>query len=383
MPVNIGLLVPNSNFIPFFSRDILFALELGLKKEKLEDYQLIPEMCGYNAKKEVLAEKAQILLVKNRVDLVIAPLNVGMFEMVAGFFASNQVPLVVLSMGEDPIFESAQNPHIFVNSFNLWQSAWMAGYWGAETFGKRACSIAALHDGGYGMGFAFALGVEAQGGQLIQSAVTHRNSSSENPEEKIRELASNHPDFIFGLYSGKESISFLQTYQSLRLDERIPLMGLPPMAAEHLWPPGGEFPSGVKIVSSWNRRSAESRQFEQEFCEQAGHAPNPYLALAYETGQLIARAAQEIGPGAPKPNQLAEMLKDVECFGPRGLVKFDPLSQETQTCAYLQEIHLDDEGRFHYKTLDKLETPPLFFEQQALARKNLIKQGWLNPYLIA
>jgi hypothetical protein len=140
---------------------------------------------------------------------------------------------------------------------------------------------------------------------------------------------------------------------------------------------------GVKIVSSWDRQSTESRRFEQEFCERAGHIPTPYLTLAYETGQLIARAAQEIGLGAPKANQLAEVLKNVECLGPRGLVKFDPVRRETQTCDYLQEIQRDAEGHFQFETLEKLETPPLFFEQQALACKNLVKQGWLNPYLIA
>jgi hypothetical protein len=35
------------------------------------------------------------------------------------------------------------------------------------------------------------------------------------------------------------------------------------------------------------------------------------------------------------------------------------------------------------KIVKELETPTLFYEQLTLARKNMAKQGWLNPYLIA
>ena len=383
MPLKIGMLVPNSNFIPFLSKDLPKALEFGLTEQNSIKYELFIEPTGYDVDKNVLADKIQTLIIKDQVDIITTPLNVGLFEHVSGYFSSNQVPLIVNSLGEDVIFQHAQSPYIFINSFNLWQSSWMTGYWGAGEYGQRACSIAGLHDGGYGMGFAFAVGLEAQNGQLLQTAITHRESCTEDPSEFITMIAEYEPDFIFGLYSGKEAVSFLKAYRQLGYAGKIPLVGLPPITAEHLWDELGDQALGIKTISSWDRGTAQSQNFIQVFVTKTRHPVNPYTLLAYETGQLITKAVKEIGGGSPILDYLPEALKTVEFQGLRGLTKFDSESHETDTKDYLQEVVRGEDGMLAYKTIKELETPPLFYEQLALARKKLSKQGWLNPYLIA
>ena len=49
MPVKIGVLVPNSNYIPFLAQDIPQALELGLTEHPGVDYELYIEPAGYNS----------------------------------------------------------------------------------------------------------------------------------------------------------------------------------------------------------------------------------------------------------------------------------------------------------------------------------------------
>lgn len=383
MPLKIGVLVPNSNYIPRLARDIPQALALALAETPAIDYELCIEAAGYNADRSVLIGKIQELLVKAQVDVVVAPLNAGMLRHVKHYFSGQQVPLIVNTLGADIVNLDSQDAYLFINSFNLWQSSWMSGYWGADAYGKRACSMAALHEGGYGMGFSFALGLEAQGGQLLQAAVTHHTSRTEDPTEIIKWVAETNPDFIMGLYAGKEAVSFLKAYHQLGYQGQIPLMGLPFMVDEALLDELGELALGIQSISCWDQESDAAQAFARIFQEQTGRSVNCYVLLAYESGQLIARAIHEIGPDRPINGQLVEALLAAEFAGPRGPIKFDAENREINTPAYLREVARREDGRLHNTVLKTLLPPSLLDQQIALARKNLPKQGWLNPYLVA
>ena len=383
MLIKIGLLAPNSNYLPFLARNIHAAIELGLAENPGVEYELLIEPGGYNADRQVLEGKIQELLVKHQVDVVVAPLNVGSYDHVVPHCSSQSTPLIVLSLGEDVACLDSLNPHLFVNSFNLWQSAWMTGYWGAERYGRKACSMAALHDGGYGMSFSFAIGLEGQGGTVVQSAVTHRESRDEDPSESLRMIAENHPDFIMGFYSGREAVSFLKAYRGLGQEKRIPLVGLPFMVDAALLDEVGDMALGIKTVSCWSRTTPRDAHFTKAFEAKAGRPVDCYSLLAYETGHLIAQAALQIGEGNALLGQLPDALKAVEFDGPRGVIAFDSETGEVRTTDHLREVVKCEDGKYHNKIIETLEVPPLFHEQLGLARKNLAKQGWLNPYLIA
>jgi ABC-type branched-subunit amino acid transport system substrate-binding protein len=383
MPIKIGVVVPHSNYIPFLAQDIPLAMELGLTAYPEVEYELCVEPAGYNADKNVLIGRIQDLLVKHRVDTVTAPLNAGVLEHLTPYCSGQQIPLIVNTLGEDIVSDAAQDPYLFINSFNLWETSWMSGYWGGKEFGKTASSLAAFHDGGYGITFSFALGLEAQQGKNIHAAVTHRGSRVEDPSEAIQAAAASRPDFIMGFYSGKESTSFLRAYHRLGLHNRIPLVGLPFMVDEQLLQELGESALGVKSLSCWRTDTDDHRRFVDTFTTRTGRPVHSYALLAYETGHLLARAVQHIGTDRPVTGHLAEALQAVQYRGPRGVIRFDAKSREVATAVYLREVVRGEDGHVYNKVIDVLEKPPLLFEQLVLARKNLTKQGWMNPYLAA
>lgn len=383
MTIKIGVLVPTSNYIPFLSRDLPQALQLGLRENPGIDFELCIEPAGYNADKNVLIARLQDLVVKQQVDIVTAPLNMGLISHLQSYCCGLQVPLMVNTLGEDVLSHLDHHPYLLINSFNLWQTSWLTGYWAAQTYGKTAASLAALHDGGYGITFAFALGVEAQSGTLVQAGVTHRESRESDPTEAIQMVAANHPDFIMGFYSGKETVSFLKAYQQLGYQAQYPLVGLPFTVDESLLDEVGELALGIKSLSCWRRDTVADQNFTQKFQALTGHPVHCYVLMAYETGQLIARAVQQLGTDQPSADQLMAALQKVEFQSPRGLIRFDPDTREVATQDYLREVVLGEKGQFYNKVLEAVEAPPVFFEQLAQARKTLPKVGWLNPYLIA
>lgn len=371
--LRLGVLLPASNFVPFLADDLLTALQFGLEDTQLEA-ETIVEFAGYNADAKSVLPKIQQLLSGRRVDGILAPLNPALIAKVATQFESSRVPLIALNLGEDPLYEGVGNPYVLINSFHLWQTAWMCGYLGARRFGPRGAAMVGLHEGGYGMTFAFQLGLEAGDGGLVRMAVTHQNSSTEDPSPSIAEAAAVKPDFIWGAYSGKEAISFLGAYEASGFKQNIPLIGLPLLVDEHIRSTAGSTAQGVHFVTS-GQQSDESGALRAALAQAIGRAPNPYAELAYESAHLVASAVRSTSTPGGASVDLAEALRRSDFRGPRGLTHFDD-GGEIEISFCLRQVTPGGDS------ITKVETPSLLQEQYQLARK-LVKQGWDNPYLCA
>lgn len=365
------MLPPNSNFVPFLAKDMLAAIELGLKEARL-DADLIIESAGYNADFATFTQSVQRLILSKSVHCVIAPLNVSLIEKTAGYFESQGVPLIALNLTEDPLFESARNPFIFVNSFYLWHSAWMSGYLAGQRFGKRAASIVALHEGGYNLTFAFQLGLEAAGGELVKSCVTHIKSTSDDPTEKIREIASQNPDFIWAAYSGKEAVSFLKAFESSGFKGKIPLMTISPMVSRSIRRNAGSSVDGIWYVTP---AYSQGNETENLLAEALGREPNPYAELAYESVKLLADAVRNADETKNFAEVFPELLQNAKFQSHRGAVQFNNYFGDEAFC--LRQVTGEED------TSEKISAPPNLNEQYPLACRKLVKEGWVNPYLCA
>jgi ABC-type branched-subunit amino acid transport system substrate-binding protein len=370
--LRIGVLPPASNFVPFLAADLLAALQFGFAESGVP-VELIPEFAGHNAEPKLLLPKVQHLLLLQRVAAVVAPLNVALIDKLSGTFQNQATPLVVLSMGEDPLFEGARNPFVFVNSFQLWRAAWMSGYLGARRFGPRAGALVSLHEGGYGLAFAFQLGLEAANGSLLQTAVTHTQSSSEDPSSAIASIVAREPDFIWAAYSGKEAASFFTACGAAAFRPKIPVLGLPPLVDEHVRKSAGDSVLGTYFMAPHPPR-AEAPGAVAALAKAIGRPPHPYALLAYESAHLIASAARAVETPDSFLSDFPRLLRQAEFRGPRGLIRFDN-GAELESPVCLRQVNAGSDS------VEEIEPPPLLNEQSALARRNLAKQGWVNPYL--
>lgn len=367
--LSLGLLAPSSNFVPFLADDMLAAFSYGLKQADL-DAEVLTEFTGFNADLKTVTPVIQQLLLSRRVDLIIAPFNISLIEKVSGLFESQNTPLVALNLTEDPLFESSRNSFVFINNECLWHDAWMSGYLAGKRFGQRGGAAVGLHEGGYGLMFAFQLGLEAAQGTLVHAAVTHRNASNEDPSEALAEIASQKPDFIWAAYSGKEAVSFLEAYHSSNLKNDIPVITIPSMVSEHIRKTAGEAISGIFYTTSKNYEGDEKKAFD-ELTIVIGRLPNPYALLAYEAAHLIADTIRKTND----TSDLIEALRHAEFKSPRGLIRFNRDFDSVDY--YLRMIDGTD------TLIEKITVPALIKEQYELACKKLVKGGWVNPYLCA
>ena len=125
--MRIGLLLPNSNYVPRLAKDIRQWIDIGLSEGGSTSHELFIETTTYNESKNLVRSALQDLLIKQDVDVVVAPLNPAMAADVEDLMGGQEVPLIMLNMGEDIGVGDTAPPWVFSNSFNLWRSSWLMG----------------------------------------------------------------------------------------------------------------------------------------------------------------------------------------------------------------------------------------------------------------
>lgn len=375
---NLGVIVPQSNFLPNFSRDLPIACKMGLG-EANDKVNLFFESGGYNEDAEVIKEKIQGMIMRENLHAVLCPLNSSLIETVSQICKAEQVALIVNTMGEDVIFESALSDVLFVNSYQLWQSAWLTGYYAANCGFKTLATVFARHEGGYGIPLAIGVGAEANQAKIASVQITHVDSSDEDCTELLRQLDSAKPDVVIAHHFGQEAINFLRDAESAKLES--PLITLPTFVEDLTLNQLGSRIEGMKTISTFKSDAQPYQTFAKEFKAKSGRIAHPHIVMAYESVQLVLKVVNACEDATFE--SLISELNKVTISGPRGDTGFNPDVQETLSHCYVREVCKDESGQFYNKTIDEMVLPYLCHEQYGLAQKNTQKQGWVNPYLIA
>ncbi len=380
MKYKIGLILPDSNYFKRFGKDYKAVAEAGLRKSGFDNYELVVEPGGYNNQMKIMTEKVQSLIVREQVDAIIAPFNPAFLIDVAPLLDSNEVLLLLTYMGEDVIHEDCKSEFTFINTFDLVKSAWLQGHETATRYGTKGVHFGAIHDVGYGTSIAFTKGFEGAGGKISFATVTHKDSRTESPAEQIKEILDENADFAFGFYSGKEGISFVETWTEAEGD-KPPFIPSYMLHADDILEACGKKMIGQKTVGCWDRDgdSEENVAFRELFEANLGKKAHPYGLLAYETGELLGKALLKAEGSSPDAVRAA--LTAVSITGPRGEVSFDAHTRLTSTTDYEFEI-VEEAGRVIRKKIREVEVPEVYHEFLTWGIKNLIKTGWTNPYLI-
>ena len=373
--MRIGLLLANSRFVPQLAADVRHWIAKGLAGA---DHRLVVEATPYNESPFQVRDKIQRLMVAEEADIVVAPLGAGMLPRVADLAAGQEVPLLVLTMGEDVCEGDTVPPWVFVNSLGLWRSAWLTGRMAGEGLGSRVCIVSAAHESGYGLNFAVALGVESAGGAVVATMPAPAVTDEAAVSELVERAAALAPDGIVLLASGEPLAPLAAAFAA----SSFPTVGLAP----HAWLPdgyrpgdGARFPAGV---TGWNPLAKPGADFIAAFAAAEDRPAHAHAVLALEAGRLIADAAARCG-GRPRGERLRAALAAATATGPRGPLRFDAETQEATTPQHCLRFATGPDGTMRAVAAEAAAEPPLLAEQVELARRRLAKQGWLNPYLFA
>lgn len=329
----VGVLVPRSSLYPWLGESFVAGLRLGVAPSATE---LIVEDTG--TRPGLAVDKCRRLVRDIKSDLVIALANADAADELAPLLRDSRAPLILATAGvgvHDPQTDSA----IRVASLNVWQSHWALGEWAARHLGSRAMVAASMHESGYDAHYAFQMGFESAGGEVIAARVTDAPLNPGGVHAFLSEVDREQPDVVFANYSGHDAVPFMRAWA--KTCHRPALVGSSFLADENVLPLLGDAALGVRSVAAWSPDSADALR-------KAGRTPDAFAVLGHECGVLVAEWAACGRLPVPASGSRPLYLREVTRRG-----------NETVT-----ELPRVDESH-----------------ERILALQSSVRTGWINTYM--
>lgn len=252
--LRIGVLLPRSSLRPRLGQDFLAGMRLRLAQAREGDPQVELLEADIGLGQSLVSARARELLARGA-DVLTGVMGINVAAMLRESLAPGDL-LLACDLGANLARDWELHPSTFQNSFNYWQASFAMGCWASEHVGKRALLVYSLYESGYDTPYAFQLGVEAAGGEVLHTRVTHVPPDKGGfgiLEEIARDL---RPDYLYALYDGKRALDFVRWYAASTLAGRVPLLGAgllvrgPPARAGRGGPGDSLLlPLGIGIVS--------------------------------------------------------------------------------------------------------------------------------------
>lgn len=371
-------MLPRSDMFPMLAKDFLDTLELSLKQEGGQN--IVPEFyiesIG-NAAGNKVAQFAEKMLVQNNPDLVVAFCGHANLNELICVFNAYKKPLIHADLGGNVLTNDNAGDYVIHHTLNLWQSAYIAGQYGAGQLGKKAALAVSFYDGGYHHAESFVKGFTENGGKIVNSYVSPMDYKSETFEKMIAGIKAASPDFVFALFSYKEAAKVFEVFARSGLSGKIPILAGPLMVDETA-PFTHPQIENVFSVSSWafGRQADTALDFQKIYSEQFKKQPTVLSLLAYEVGLTIAKLT---GTNESFPTEIGGISNELKIISPRGNLMFSKLNESFVKSNFIKQF--GGHGEQHVNTTIG---DPVFFELETLYEKfeALPHSGWLNPFAI-
>lgn len=378
-PLKIGVLLPSSGLKPQLPRNLMAGFALGMDAMAgpagTADISVLVENIGTGQASAV--GKARKLLAEEQVDLLVGFVNSAIASSLFPVLHDKQTPFVSASMGEYMNRDEDTDPSVLRSTLQYWQTHWAMGAWAAHHLGKKAFIASSLYESGYDSSWAFQLGLESHGGQVVGRSP----GMNQSPSEVVREIAARRPDLVYGLYSGREAVDFVRAYGAAGLARDIPLASTGFLVdEENLRQLGGDA-AGIKSCFSWSHDLAlpENRAFAQAYLSRNSTEADAFALLGYETALLVLSAVQRAGGRNLERDSLRAALSGVQLTSPRGPLAIDPVTGSVSAPLFVREVVMQ-EGRAVHQPIASVD-PVSEIDQVVRPIRTAMRTGWHNSYL--
>lgn len=378
MEIKIGILLPRSDMFPTLASDFLNGVKLALKSSFMEDIipKFIIESIG-NATGETVLRAAEKMILQEDTNVILSFCSIFKLKELAGIFNAYKKPLIHLDLGGNVLKEEHSGPYIVHHTLNIWQSAYYAGVYAANSFGKNAALVASFYDGGYHIAESFVRGFTENGGNIVYTYVSPMDYKTESFEIMDQGLQNANPDFIYLLFSYKEGDKVLEVISKSPLNGRIPLLVNPFMTVENNNSKNSNI-ENVFSIATWafNAEIPGMNNFQSNYLSVYNDSPNSICLLGYEVGLTISSCIER---NKNIPAKIGDFVKSIVLESPRGELTFSGFNESLISKNRILKFSFNDK-QYKNTVVNTIDS----FNQKALYEKfsNLPLTGWQNPYII-
>jgi branched-chain amino acid transport system substrate-binding protein len=337
----------------------------GIGKELQQGVKLALGAAGMQAagKKFVLIERddknepsiavaaVKELIEKENVDLIIGPSHSHIMLAIRNIIHESKTILINPSAGATQIAGAQCSPYIFVTGRMNPLYAEAMGRYLSKSGKKSVAVLAANYAGGVDMvqGFKDSFVSEA-GGKIVGELLPPLNTTDFSPF--LTQLKSLNAEAVFAFFTGDLAVNFIKAYDATGLKGKLPLYVTGYTVEQDVLPQQGDSALGILSVSVYAPMldNSANKKFAPSYKEKYDAYPSEYSVLAYDAGQLLVAAVNEIGGKVGDTAAFANALSVAKIDSPRGPFKLGPNHTPVQD-AYLREVVRAPDGKLLNKVI--------------------------------
>ena len=343
-PIRLGFLTIHSGALAAGGKQMEDALRLFLKERnnmvagrKVELF--VGDTAGQPA---VTKTKAQELVEKNKVQVIIGPL--AAFEALAidDYIRSTETPTISPSAGAEDLTQRKPYPWFVRAVGTSAQPNHPLGDYAAKTLKyKRIAIIADDFAFGHEIAAGFQRSFEDGGGKVVQKLWSPLNVADYGTY--IGQIKPN-VDAVFAAFAGGNGIKFLKQYNEYGLKGKIPLLGTMTTVDEGVLKSMGDEALGV-VSSGWYTAAIDNpnnKRFVASINRDYKQDPGYYSIGAYGAALMFEEALKAVKGKIEDKAAFMAALRNVQVPNdPRGAIRLDALGNPVMD-VYIRKVERKD-----------------------------------------
>jgi branched-chain amino acid transport system substrate-binding protein len=376
-----GVLYPRSGIYPLLGADFLSGIQSSLAFYNCtEKIQLITVSVGFGSSEQEVYNKVEALLLQEKVDLVIAFLDLKVIRVVQNLFTATGKLFLVVNTGAN--YPENWVPPAGTAYLTLLDSflCRLTGILASKNGMIRSLMAASFYDGGYQHCNAMVNGFVGRGGSIEYNYIS-QPKLEDFDITKLQDFLISHTDIrsILCLFSGKEANMFYERANNIPGAESLQLYVSPAMLEEQNCSALSQKMSfAVHGYIPWHSSlpNNDNVLFRKTVFEQSKREATIFSLLGWEAGLLL----HHIGSGEmtdSSGDKMLQLLHTGNFNSPRGSLRTDHSTNYIIGPAYEATWQKDNSILINNSIAD------ISVEWNSFVREEVgaVSSGWLNTYL--
>jgi branched-chain amino acid transport system substrate-binding protein len=286
--------------------------------------------------------KAQELVEKNRVHVIIGPL--AAFEALAidDYILKTETPIISPSAGAEDLTQRKPNPWFVRAVGTSAQPNHPFGEYAAKTLKyKRIAIVADDFAFGHEIAAGFQRAFEDNGGKVVQKLFSPLNVADYGTY--IGQVKPN-VDAVFAAFAGGNGIKFLKQYNEYGLKAKIPLLAAMTTVDEGILKSMGDEALGV-VSAGWYAATIDNpanKRFVADINREYKQDPGYYSIGTYGAALMLEEAVKAVKGKVEDKAAFMAALRNVQVAGdPRGKIVLDALGNPVMDI-YVRKVERKD-----------------------------------------
>jgi branched-chain amino acid transport system substrate-binding protein len=334
-PLKVGLMLPYSGTFAQLGENITHAIEMVLAEKggKLGGREIQFVKLDDESKPELGPQNAERMIKRDAVDVLIGTVHSGVQMAIHKAVTESGTLCIVPNAGAVGVTRALCAKNVFRASFSNWQPAYGMGVALGKRGVKKAAWVTWDYAAGAESGAGFKEGLEANGGQVVQTLTL------KFPETNFQPLLAQIPglgvDAVGAFFAGGGAAAFLKDYKAAGL--KVPLVGSG-FLTEGVLGAAGDAADGVETALHYGDGIDTPRNtaFRTAFKAKAGREADVYAVQGYDSAQLLAVGLEAVKGKIEDEATLYKAMREAKIDSPRGPVSFSK-SQEIVHNIYLRK----------------------------------------------